>query len=182
MPKGRILGFQGQRAALHFQDCARFQPLLVAVGIMDTLGQMFCPLPFLGVVGKGLWRSGSGVQTPSAAASSQLRGLELALSGSAPVFSLSEGSMRPRELGVQAPAGAPCPAPLGPPRLLLAGTGPTAAALLPKSSCFLLACSAPRSPPSMWVSLPMAEVPPFCWEGRGPTHQGAPHVGTAFCA
>lgn len=65
MPKGRILGFQGQRAALHFQDCAHFQPLLVAVGIMDTLGQMFCPLPFLGVVGKGLWRSGSGVQTPA---------------------------------------------------------------------------------------------------------------------
>lgn len=56
---------------------------------MDTLGQMFCPLPFLGVVGKGLWAQWEWGSDPSAAGSSQLRDLELELSGSAPVFSHS---------------------------------------------------------------------------------------------
>lgn len=126
---------------------------MVAVGIVDTLGQMFCPLPFLGVGGKGLWVQWEWGSDPSAAGTSQLRDLELELSGSAPVFSHSESSVHPRGLGVRAPAdvdGSAFPAPLGSQRLplaghqlcaqALAGTQPTAAALLPKSSSFLLAC------------------------------------------
>lgn len=103
--------------------------------------------------GKGLWVQWEWGSDPSAAGTSQLRDLELELSGSAPVFSHSESSVHPRGLGVRAPAdvdGSAFPAPLGSQRLLLAGhqlcaqalagTQPTAAALLRKSSSFLLAC------------------------------------------
>lgn len=133
MPKGRILGFQGQRAALHFSWWIVHCFSAPAGGRWNhgyPSVHTFCPLPFLGwwERGSGEWEWGS---DPSAAASSQLRGLELAPVALAPVFSLSEGSMRPRSW-VQAPAGAPCPAPLAPSEAAACWDWAHCAALLPQ--------------------------------------------------
>lgn len=180
MPKGRILGFQGQRAALHFPGLAtRFSLYWWPLEILDTLGADVLPFALPGVVGKGAlaqWEWGS---DPSAAASSQLRGLELALSGSLCVLPL-RGQHASRELGVPAPAGAPCPAPPGPSRgCCLLGLGPQQQPLLPSPPAFFWPAQR-RSPPSMWVSTQQSAT--LLLGGAEVLLTRVPHVGTAFCA
>lgn len=130
---------------------------------------MFCPLPFLGVVGKGLWRSGSGVQTLRCCEQPAQGPLELAPVALLLCSPLRGQHVRPVSWVCRLPCWCPLPgsswAPLEaaacwdwahssspPPQVLLLSSGLLSAQV--------------TSPPSIAGEPAHGRVPPFCWEAE----------------